>query len=175
MKKNKLTIRDIAVIGVMIATIEVAKLALSYVPNVELVTLLIILYTLIFGEKIYYAIAAFVLIEGCLYGFGIWWIMYVYIWPLLAFLTHLFRKNESVIFWSIFAAFYGLFFGALCSIPYYFIGGAKMAISWWIAGIPYDILHGISNFILCLVLFMPLKKALEKLRFSDMYKRDENI
>ena len=68
--RGKITTKDLALIGVMIATIEAVKLALSFVPNVELVTILIVLYALVFGRRIYYAIAAFVLMEGCLYGFG---------------------------------------------------------------------------------------------------------
>lgn len=163
MKDNtKLTTKDIALIGVMIATIEAAKMALSFVPNVELVTLLIILYTLFFGYRILYVVPAFILIEGCLYGFGIWWVMYAYIWPLLALLTHLFRKQDSVWFWSVFSGIYGLFFGALCAIPYLFIGGLRTAFAWWISGIPMDLLHCASNFILCLVLFVPLRTVLKK-------------
>ena len=69
--KLRITTRDVAQIGVMIATIEAAKMALSVIPGVEIVTLLIILYSLTFGKKIYYVLAAFVLIEGCLYGFGV--------------------------------------------------------------------------------------------------------
>lgn len=166
MKKKTLSVKETALMGVMIATIEASKLALSFLPNVELVTLLIILYTIFFGKRIFYVISAFVLIEGCLYGFGLWWIMYLYIWPLLAAVTLLFRKKESVWFWSVLSAFFGLFFGALCSIPYFFVGGIKMAFTWWVAGIPYDIIHCVSNFFLCLILFVPLKGVLEKLRNS---------
>ena len=163
-KKRTFSARDIALMGVMLATIEAVKRGLAFATNVELVTLLIILYTLFFGWRIFYVIAAFILIEGCLYGFGLWWIMYVYVWPLLAALTYLFRKRESVWFWSIFSGIYGLIFGALCTIPYFFIEGIQMVMTWWIAGIPYDILHCISNFVLSLILFLPLKKALIKLK-----------
>ena len=159
----KLTTKDIAVTGMMIAALETAKLALSYVPNVELVTLLIILFSLFFGNKIFYAIAAFVLIEGCIYGFGIWWVIYVYIWPLLAVFVRIFRNQKSVWFWSIVSAGFGLCFGALSSITYLFIGGAKMAFAWWVSGIPFDVIHCISNFVLCLVLFIPLRRAMERI------------
>lgn len=162
--RTKITTKDIALTGVMIATLEAAKLALSFVPNVELVTLLIILYTLVFGKRVFYAIAAFVLLEGCLYGFGIWWVMYLYIWPLLAFLTLLFRKQQSVWFWSIFAGGYGLIFGALCAVPYFFLGGWHAAMTWWVAGIPYDLIHCVSNVILCGILFCPLYHVLRKLQ-----------
>lgn len=150
----------------MVATLEVAKFALSFLPNVELVTLLIMLYTLYFGRKIVYVIPVFVLIEGIVWGFGIWWIMYLYLWPLLALITYLFRKTESVIFWAVLAGVFGLIFGALCAIPYFFIGGWSTAVSWWVAGIPHDIIHCVSNVMITLVLFPPLRKALSKLKID---------
>lgn len=156
--------RDIALTGVMIATMEAVKMALSFLPGVELVTLLIVLYGLVFGRRIYYAIAAFVLIEGCLYGFGIWWVMYLYIWPLLAFFARLFRKHEEVWFWAVVTGFYGLLFGALCALPYLVIDGWHGALVWWVAGIPHDIIHGISNATLTLILFQPLYGTLKKLQ-----------
>ncbi|MFR4350415.1 MAG: hypothetical protein ACLT3H_01965 [Roseburia sp.] len=160
MKEKKIAVRDIALIGMMIAALETAKLSLSFLPNVELVTLLIILYTLFFGWRIFYVMPAFILIEGCLYGFGTWWVMYAYIWPLLAVLAWLFRKKESVWFWSVFSGAYGLFFGALCSVFYFFVGGPKMAFVWWVAGIPYDLIHCASNAVLCAVLFLPLSHVM---------------
>lgn len=72
MRKAKISVYDIVVIGMMVAALESAKLALSFLPNIELVTLLIILFTLTVGKKIYYAVFAFVVLEGLLYGFGIW-------------------------------------------------------------------------------------------------------
>ena len=94
--KTKITVRDIAITGMMIATIEVAKNALAFIPNVELVSLLVILFTLYFGKKILFVIPAFILLEGCIYGFGLWWIMYLYTWPLLVLITWIFRKQKSL-------------------------------------------------------------------------------
>lgn len=165
--KRKLTVRDIAEIGVMIAVLEAVKHALAFLPNVELVTLLVILYTLYFGNKIIYVIAAFILLEGCWYGFGLWWVMYAYMWPLLALLTYLLRKQESVWVFSILAGAFGLCFGALCSIPYFFIGGAKTAFAWWVAGIPYDVIHCVSNFLLCRILFCPLRNVVKNVSERD--------
>lgn len=171
-----LKLKDIAHIGVMVATIEAAKLAMSFLPNIELVTFLIILYTLFLGGKIFYALAVFVLIEGLLYGFGIWWIGYLYIWPLLALLTLLFRKQNSVLFWSTVSAVFGLTFGVLLTPPTIIIGiadgglasGLRSGFAWWVAGIPWDILHGISNFILMLVLYTPIRRILETLKQKEL-------
>ena len=35
-------------------------------------------------KKTLYIIYIFALLEGLIYGFGIWWIMYLYAWPMLA-------------------------------------------------------------------------------------------
>lgn len=147
----------------MIATIEVTKNALAFLPNVELVTLLFIIYTLTFGWKVLLVVPAFILLEGCIYGFGLWWVMYLYVWPLLVLLTWLFRREESVWFWCVLSGAFGLCFGALCAIPCYIGGGIAAGFSWWVAGIPYDILHCISNFVLCMVLFKPMRKVLKKI------------
>lgn len=161
--KTKITVRDIAITGMMIATIEVAKNALAFIPNVELVSLLVILFTLYFGKKILFVIPAFILLEGCIYGFGLWWIMYLYVWPLLALITYIMRKQDSVWVWAIMSGSFGLAFGALCSIPYIVLSGPKAAFAWWVSGIPFDILHCVSNFVLCLVLFTPLSKVMRKM------------
>lgn len=159
-----LTIKDIALIGVMIATLEVGKTAMNFLPNIEIVTLFIILYTLFFGKKTIYAIVCFVLLEGCIHGFGLWWIMYLYVWPLLSLFTWLMRKHASAVNYAFLSGVFGLLFGAFCSLPYLFIGGPKTALSWWVAGIPFDIVHCISNFLLCLVLFKPLHAVLKKIK-----------
>ena len=165
MKKSasKLTIKELAILGVMTTLLIVSVHALAPLPNVEPVTVLVILFTLSRGKRAGYILAAYLLLEGCWYGFGLWWIMYAYIWPFLALLTWLLRRQQSVWFWSLLASAFGLFFGAMCSIPYLFIGGPSMAFTWWVAGIPYDLIHCLSNGILCMVLFHPLNRVLERL------------
>lgn len=161
---QKLTVKEVALMGIMTAMLEVSVHVMAPLPNVEPVTLLIILYTLFLGKKVFYVLAAYLFFEGCFYSFGIWWAMYAYIWPLLSFVTWVFRKKESVWFWSLLAGAFGLFFGALCSIAWFFAGGAAAAFSWWIAGIPYDLIHCVSNIILCLILLPPLRRALARLK-----------
>ena len=173
---HKLTAKDIALIGVMVAVIEVCKVAMTFLPNIELTSFWVILFTLFFGWKIVFVIPVFIMIEAFLYPFGAWLIMYLYAWPILALVTWCFRKIDSVWFWSMVSAFFGLLFGLLCSIPYLFIGlpgggaagGLATAFAWWIAGIPWDIVHGIANFVLMLVLFYPVRKVMQKVgRFIE--------
>ncbi len=153
----------------MVAIIEVSKFALSGMPNIELTSFWLITFTLSFGWKAVAVVPVFILIEGALYGVHLWWIMYLYAWPLLILITWFFRKNDSAIFWAIVSGIFGLSFGALCSIPYFFIGlssggisaGFRTAITWWIAGIPWDFVHCAGNFVIMLVLYRPISTAMK--------------
>lgn len=161
MKDNKkLTTRDIAFIGMAIAVIEVCKVALQGIPNVETTTFWIMMFTIILGRKMLFVIPAFIAIEGCIYGFSIWWVMYLYAWPLLAGIAWIIRKTDSVLTYSIVSGLFGLCFGALCSIPYFFIGGFAMMFNWWIAGIPFDLMHGAGNFVIMFLLYKPVRKVM---------------
>lgn len=168
----KITIQDIALIGMMTAVIEVSKLMLNFLPNVELVTFWVIMFTLFFGPKVIYSIIVFILIEISIHGIHTWIIMYLYVWPALALIVYLFRKNDTIWFYSILSGFFGLFYGAFCSLPYIVIGtvdggiqsGLIMAFNWWVAGIPFDIIHGIANFVIMMVLYTPVRALLVKLK-----------
>lgn len=161
---KKISVKEIALAGVMLATIEVAKFALSSIAGIEIVSLLFILYTLSFGKRISYVLPAFLIVEGIFGGFGIWWFMYVYIWSILVAVTYGFRKYKSMWFWSTISGIFGLLFGTMCCPVYFIAFGTETAVSWWVAGIPTDIIHGISNFIVCAILFKPLQTVLNKVK-----------
>lgn len=161
-QSNKITTRDITIMALAVAIIEVSKVALAQIPNVELTSFWVIMFTLYFGPRIFYVIPVFILIEGVMYGFGLWWIMYLYAWPLLAIVVLLLRKMNSAWDWSFVSGLFGLLFGLLCAIPYIFTSGFAGAIAWWIGGIPWDLVHGIANFAIMLVLYKPMKYVMSK-------------
>lgn len=156
--------KDIVLIGMMTATVEAAKTALAFLPNIELVSFLFIIYTIVFGKKTLPAVFAFVGVECLVWGMNLWVINYLYVWPLLVLITLIMRKSgcRQALVYAVMSGAFGLGFGALCAIPYLFIGGPGMMVSWWVAGIPYDLIHGAGNFVLCLVLFHPILCVLEK-------------
>lgn len=148
--------KELVMLGMMSAILVTVQVALGFIPNVELISLLIILCTIIYGWKTLYIIYTFTLVEGFIYGFGDWWFNYLYVWTILLILAMIFRKNRSSYFWAILSGIYGLCFGALCSLLYLFIGGLPMAIAKWVNGIIFDLAHGISNFTVALILFRPI-------------------
>ena len=158
----KLSAKDITLIGLMVAIIEVCKVLMKDLPNIELTTFWIIMFTLYFGKKIIYVVPTFIIIEGTMFGFGMWWIMYLYLWPLLALVTWVFRKNNSAWFWAVIAGIFGLFFGFFGSFPYIVTSGPLAAFTWWIQGIPWDITHAVANFVLMLVLYQPIRQIMNR-------------
>lgn len=138
---------------------------LSPLPNIEVVSLLLMVYTCVFGKWSFAALPVFILGEGFLFGFGTWWFSYLYIWAMLVIVV-LFAKRLGVknpLFWAIISGFYGLVFGFLSSFPYLFMGGPAAMFSYFIGGLTFDFLHAGGNFVLALVLFVPLTKAMKYL------------
>ena len=163
-QSKRLSARDITIMALMVAIIEVSKVVLAQVPNVELTSFWVIMFTLYFGTRIFYVIPVFILIEGMMYGFNLWWIMYLYAWPMLALVVLLLRKLNTAWDWSFVSGMFGLLFGFLCAIPYIFTSGLAGAVAWWVAGIPWDLIHGIANFAIMLVLYKPMKLVMAKMQ-----------
>ena len=93
---------DLCLMAMMGTVMVVSKETLAALPNVELVSLLTILFTLVFRRRVLGALAVFLMLEGLLYGgFGLWWLMYLYVWPLLAGLTWLFRWMKHSWQWAV--------------------------------------------------------------------------
>lgn len=141
-----------------------AKMAMAALPNIEPVSLLILVYTAVFGKKALYPIYLYVVLELLVWGLGLWNLNYLYVWLALFLLAMAFRRMESPWGWAILSGAFGLGFGLLCAPVYLFTGGWAAALSWWVSGIPYDVLHCAGNFALALVLYRPLTKVLKALK-----------
>ena len=59
-----LNTKEIALMGILSALLIIGQVALGFLPNIEVVTLLVIAYTLVFGKKVFFIIYIFVLVEG---------------------------------------------------------------------------------------------------------------
>lgn len=164
---NRLTVRQICILALVGALIFATKFALSGIPNVNLNTLLIILCVVFFGWKTLYAVFVYVLLEGLVFGFSLWWFSYIYAWPVVSAVVMIFRKNESVLLWAVIGALCGLCFGPLMYILYLTVTGWQTAVAMWIAGIPYDLIHCVSNFVLILLLYKPLYTVFQRFLIKE--------
>jgi len=140
-----------------------AKAAMMGLPNIEPVSLLIMLFAVTFGKKALFPIYVYVLLELALFGLGLWTASYLYIWVLLALAAWLLRNMRSPLGWAVLSGTFGLLFGGLCTPVCLLSGGPAFALSWWISGIPFDLAHCAGNFVLALVLFNPLRRLFSRL------------
>ena len=143
------------------ALIFAAKEALYALPNININAVLIILCAIFFGWKGMFSVGIYVMLEGLVNGFSIWWFGYLYTWPLVLAAAMTLRSCRSALIWAVFAAVYGLLFGPLMYLEYFAInGGWEMFLTMWVSGIPYDLAHCGGNFVLTLVLFQPLYRVM---------------
>ncbi len=163
---SKLSLRELVTLSLLGALLFVVQVILGFLPNIELVSLLVIVYTRVYGWKALYPVYLFVALEGFFYGITTWFIHYLYIWALLVLVVRIFRCVEMSAVWVLINTAFGFLFGALCAVAYLFMGGLSTAIAYWISGIPFDLLHAGGNFITALVLYKPLYHLLLRLQKS---------
>ena len=149
--------------GVLGALTFAAKYAMSFLPNIEPVSLMVMLFAVVFGGKWVYPVFLYVAMEILFYGISLWNINYLYIWAVLALAACCMKKMRHPLGWALLSGAFGLLFGALCGIVDVFIGGFGYAVSKWVSGIPFDIAHCVGNFVISLLLFVPMRRLLEKL------------
>ena len=162
-KDSKLSIRDVALFGVLAALTFGAKMVMSMLPNIEPVSLMIMIFAVVFGKKGLYPMYVYVALEFLFWGFGLWNINYLYVWLILFVVARLLRNMDSPIGWAILSGTFGLCFGALCGIVDIFIGSWSYAVTKWVAGLNFDLWHCAGNFAITLFAFKPMRKLTEKL------------
>ena len=161
MENNK----ELVSLGFLSAILLIGQVGMSYLPNIEIVSLLIYIYTQVYRKKVFFIIYVFVFLEGCIYGFGLWWFGYLYIWSVLALIVlRSGRQQTSVIMTAVILGAYGLSFGMLYALPYFIAGGWAAGFSYWVSGIPFDLLHCAGNVAVSLICYRPLRTLLGKLK-----------
>lgn len=162
---NKVNTKELAGMALLSAILLIGQVGLSFLPNVEIVSLLIYIYTQIYRKKVFFIIYVFVFLEGCIYGVGLWWFGYLYIWSILALIVLLHGKQQTpVLMTSVILGAYGISFGFLYSIPYFAAGGWAAGFSYWVSGIPFDLLHCAGNVAVSLICYRPLRSLLGRLK-----------
>jgi energy-coupling factor transport system substrate-specific component len=149
--------------GMLGALTFAAKYAMSALPNIEPVSLMVMLFAVTFGIKALFPIYLYVGMEILFFGLGLWNFNYLYIWAILAVMAWFVRRMEHPLGWAMLSGVYGLLFGLLCAPVDAVIGGFAYAGAKWVSGIPFDLAHCAGNFVIALLLFKPMRKLLCKL------------
>lgn len=165
-----LTTGDVALFGILGGLTFAAKVVMMGLPNIEPVSLMVMLFGVCFGKKAVYPIYVYVFLEFILNGIHLWSINYLYVWILLSATACFLKEMKHPLSWALLSGGFGLLFGLLCTPVYLVTGGLAFAVSWWISGIPFDLLHCGGNFVLALVLFVPLRRLMERLYQKSVRK-----
>lgn len=169
MKHKKRNIYDTVLIGVWAALTFAVKFVLAPVAGVELVSLLLCVFTVTMGFR-RGILAAFVfttitVFESAYYGAGDWIVLYYINWPLLTILTRAFlRDDTSETRAAILLGLFGLLFDIPSTGIKLVLFGPIYAATYLVSGIVFDVVHGASNFITALFLYKPLYRELKRLR-----------
>jgi hypothetical protein len=137
-------------------------MSLSAVPNIEVVSFLIILYTVVFGwRKSLLITIVFATTEILIWGFGLWTFGYYLFWPLLVLLTVMVPARWSTIWgYTVLSGTFGFLFGLLFAI--YSAPLTNISIwLYWMNGIMFDVVHMVGNIVVMIVLYLPARRSLE--------------
>lgn len=157
----KLSAKEVAVFGMFGALMYASKLIMEVAPNIHLLGVFTIALTVVYRKKALYPIYVFVLLTGLFSGFSMWWIPYIYLWAVLWGVTMLLPKSMpkkiAPIVYMVVCAAHGFLYGTLYAPVQALLFGLDFQgmIAWIVAGLPFDCIHGISNFA-CGMLIVPI-------------------
>ncbi len=160
--------KRLAFAGVMGALLVVGKFALSFIPNVEVVTTLLIAYCFVFGFDGVFSSLVFCTLDVIIYPPSIDVILSYYIyWNLIAITTAMLKELgvKSFIPHFITACVYTLIFGVLTSFFNSLFFGVPFGVV-YVAGLYFYAIHLVSTAVFMIVGFKPITKLLEKIKNS---------
>ena len=174
MRQSKFRLKTVEMVlfALFGALMYVSKLLLEALPNVHLLACFTVVFTVVYRKKALIPIYVFVFLMGLLNGFSAWWVPHLYLWTVLWAATMLLPTGLSdratAICCCVLALLHGLFYGTLYApVQALFFGlNFKATVLWIVAGLPYDLIHGVSNFFLalfCVPLIRALKAANKKI------------
>lgn len=161
-------IREICIFAVLGTLMFCSKIVMEVLPNIHLLGMFIMVYTVTYRAKALIPIYVFVFLTGLYTGFSMWWIPYLYIWAILWAITMLIPQSiptkVACVVYPIVCALHGLAYGTLYAPAQALMFGFnfEQTIAWIVSGLPFDALHGVGN-LFAGMLIVPLSKTLKKL------------
>ncbi len=167
----KPTTRELVVFAMLGAVMYASKVIMEFAPNIHLIGVFTIAFTVVYRKKALYPIYIYVFLTGMFHGFAAWWVPYLYLWTLLWGAVMLLPakmpvKVRPIVYMTVCAA-HGFLYGTLYAPAQALLFGLSFEkmIAWIIAGLPFDCIHGVSNFF-CGILIMPV---ISVLRLSERH------
>ena len=167
-RKSKISVLEMIVFAMLGTLMFCSKIVMEFLPNIHLLGMLTMTYTVVFRAKALIPVYIYVLLNGLYAGFNLWWMPYLYIWTILWAITMLLPRNMSkrtaCIVYPIVCALHGFAYGALYAPAQAFMFNLSFdkMLAWIVAGFPFDVIHGIGNFAVGLLIY-PMSQLLFRL------------
>lgn len=167
-KKFRLSLFEMTLFAMFSAMMFISKIVMEFLPNFHLLGMFTILLTVVYRKKALVPIYIYVFLNGVYSGFNMWWVPYLYIWTVLWAVVMLLPKNMSkkaqIVVYPIICALHGLCFGLLYAPAQavMFSLNFEQTVAWVVAGLPFDAVHAVGNFLAGLLIY-PLSLVLKKL------------
>lgn len=144
--------------AMLVSITVVGRLALTYIPNVQITTTMVIITSFLFSPlQAVMVVIASTLLTNIILGMGIWTLWQIAAWSVIGFMSGVIGKFHNKIplkVLSLYAGFCGMLYGFMISIP-----ASKVVTNnfwaYYLVGLPFDISHSISN-VLFFFVFYPL-------------------
>ena len=159
---------DMAIFAMLGALMFCSKIVMEALPNIHLLGMLTMTYTIVYRVKALIPIYIYVALNGLFAGFSTWWVPYLYIWTILWGITMLLPKKMpkkvACVVYPAVCCIYGLLYGIFYAPAQAMIFNLSFsqALAWIAAGFPFDVIHAVGNLVVGLLIF-PLSELLKKL------------
>ena len=167
-RRGSIDVREMCIFAMLGSVMFVSKVIMEALPNIHLLGMLTVTYTLVYRKKALIPIYLYVVLNGLFAGFNFWWLPYTYIWTILWGVVMLLPRNMprkiQFIIYPLICAIHGFAFGILYSPAQALMFGLnfQQTVAWIISGIPFDLIHGFSNLAVGF-LILPLSELLRRL------------
>ncbi|MGX7205197.1 hypothetical protein [Enterococcus pingfangensis] len=159
--------------ALLTAVCVIGRLMTSLIPNVQPITAILLIVTLNIGVVPALIIGSLSLIITNFYlGMGIWTIAQILAFAIIILLTGLLNKLPwkslllEVVLGFVLSLLYGLLVSAMLA-PFF---GIKQFWPYYLAGLSFDVMHGIGTVVFYVLLKKPLIKVFQ--RYQRIEKRE---
>ena len=168
-KHPRLSVFELVLMPILGVMMFVSKLFMEFLPNIHLLGMFVMVFTLVFRWKALIPIYVYVFLLGLYGGFAPWWWTNLYVWTVLWGVAMILPQKmptwlASVVYPAV-CALHGLCYGALCAPTQalFFSLNWEGILAWVVSGLPYDVIHGVGN-LLTGLLIVPFVALLNRLK-----------
>lgn len=167
-RSPKFSVYELVLFPILGVLMFVSKLLMEFLPNVHLLGLFVVTFTLVYRRRALIPIYIYVFLVGVYGGFAPWWFANLYTWTVLWGAVMLLPRNMPrwlcAIVYPTVCSLHGFAYGILC-VPseMLFLGLPWAGVPiWLLKGLPFDVAHGVSN-LLTGLLIIPMMELLQRL------------